>query len=224
MASLDLSVGDYVPADRLYAVENGPSGFDPSAPQHQPKIKLLMLMRNEALVRLLTRYLDESSTLVVEIDGRVALRADLSSPEGRLAFEALLRRAVPGELRGAPKVLTARPGFRFTDSPRGYVSILNFASMQAIEGLLGRAVDPLRFRANVAVTGLEPWAEFDLVGREILAPSGLVLVGTKRIVRCAATTSTPSRASATSRFRPCWPGMWSTWIAASMPRSGSPER
>ncbi|WP_375461917.1 MOSC domain-containing protein [uncultured Enterovirga sp.] len=191
MAGLDLSVGDYVPADRLYAVENGPSGFDLAAPQHQPKIKFLMLMRNEALVRLRTRYLDETATLVVEIDGHEALRSDLGTDAGRLAFEAFLRRQVPKELRGPPKVLTAPPGFRFTDSRRGFVSILNLASVRAIEGLVGRPVDLLRFRANVAVEGLEPWAEFDLVGREINAPSGLVLAVTKRIVRCAATNVDP---------------------------------
>ncbi len=34
----------------MFAVENtGPSGFNPAAPEHQPKIKYLMLMRNEAL-------------------------------------------------------------------------------------------------------------------------------------------------------------------------------
>ncbi len=42
-----LSKGDYFPGDRLFAVENGPAGFDPDKPEHQPKIKFLMLMRNE---------------------------------------------------------------------------------------------------------------------------------------------------------------------------------
>ena len=50
-----LTVGGPFPCDRLYAVENGPSGFDPAEPVHQPKIKYLMLMRNESLARLKTR-------------------------------------------------------------------------------------------------------------------------------------------------------------------------
>ena len=32
-----LAVGETLPADRLYAIENGPSGFDPAAPRYQPK-------------------------------------------------------------------------------------------------------------------------------------------------------------------------------------------
>ena len=44
--------GETLPADRLYAIENGPSGFDPAAPAHLHKIQFLMLMRNERLASL----------------------------------------------------------------------------------------------------------------------------------------------------------------------------
>jgi uncharacterized protein YcbX len=57
---------------------------------------------------------------------------------------------------------------------------------------VGRPVDPLRFRGNVMLGGLEPWAEFDLVGRVIATPSGVRLKVTKRIVRCAATNVDPA--------------------------------
>src|SRR6202140_5966237 len=42
-----LAVGETLPGDRLYAIENGPSHFDPALPRHQPKTRYLMLMRNE---------------------------------------------------------------------------------------------------------------------------------------------------------------------------------
>jgi len=186
-----LEPGEYVPGDRLYAIENGPAGFDPGEPRHQPKIKFLMLMRNEALARLRTSYFDDSTVFVINLDGRDVVEADLSQAGGRLAVESFFRRYLPAELRGPPKVLTAPDGFRFTDSRRGHVSILNLASVQAIEAVLGRPVDPLRFRANVAVDDLAPWAEFDLVGTELATRSGLVMKVTKRIVRCAATNVDP---------------------------------
>ncbi len=47
-----LAVGATLPADRLYAIENGPSGFDPAAPAYFPKQRFLMLMRNERLAAL----------------------------------------------------------------------------------------------------------------------------------------------------------------------------
>jgi uncharacterized protein len=192
LAQADLVKGGGFPADRLYAIENGPSGFDAAAPQYQPKIKFLMLMRNEALARLATRYDDATTVLTVEDAGREVARGALSSPAGCLAIEAFFRRFMPRELRGAPKVLTAPHGFRFTDSRIGFVSIINLASVQALEELAGAPVDPLRFRGNVHVEGLAPWAELDLVGKVLESPSGLRLKVTKRIERCAATNVDPS--------------------------------
>lgn len=191
VARFALARGAYVPGDRLFTIENGPSGFDPAAPRWQPKIKYLMLMRNEALARLRTRYDDETCTLVVEHEGREIGRGDLSTAEGREAVESCLAEALPRELRGPPKVLAAPDGFRFTDSRRGYVSMINRASVSAIEGWFGRPIDPLRFRGNLLVEGLEPWAEFDLVGQTLETRSGLALEVTDRIVRCAATEVDP---------------------------------
>ena len=150
-----------------------------------------MLMRNESLARLRTRYLDSITTLFIEEGGREVARGDLSTREGRLAIEAFFRRFMPKELRGPPKVLTAPDGFRFTDSRRGYVSLINLASVRELEAVVGAAVDPLRFRGNIHIEGLAPWAEFDLVGQVLTTPSGVRLKVTKRIERCAATNVDP---------------------------------
>jgi uncharacterized protein YcbX len=56
--------------------------------------------------------------------------------------------------------------------------------------VLGAAVDPVRFRANVYVMGWPAWHEFDLLGREI-GMGGARLRVVKRIVRCAATEVDP---------------------------------
>jgi uncharacterized protein YcbX len=186
-----VTAGDYFPGDRVFAIENGPSGFDPATPEHQPKIKFLMLMRNQSLARLRTRYEDAKGELVIQEGGREVVRGDLASPQGRLAIEAFFRRFMPAELRGPPKVLAAPAGFRFTDSRRGFVSVINRASVAAVEDLVGAPVDPLRFRGNVLVEGLDPWAEFDLVGQAIAAGPVRLRV-TKRIERCAATNVDPA--------------------------------
>ena len=182
----------YFPGDRLFAVENGPAGFDPSNPEHQPKIKYLMLMRNESLARLSTHYDDATGTLAITQGGREAARGNLSTAEGRLAIEAFLRRFMRSELRGAPKVLTAPDGYRFTDSRRGFVSLINLASVADLERVIDAAVDPLRFRANIYVDGIDPWAELDLIGQVLAAPFGVRLRVTKRIERCAATNVDPA--------------------------------
>lgn len=190
LAGVSLDRGAYVPGDRLFAIENGPSGFDAAEPRHQPKIRFLMLMRNEALARIRTRYDDATGTLHAAVDG-AQVEADLATPAGRLALEAFVRRVLPRELRGPPKVLVAPAGFRFTDSRRGYVSIVNAASIAAVADMVGRPIDPLRFRANVLVEGPPAFAEHDLVGATLKTSSGLALAVTDRIVRCAATNVDP---------------------------------
>ena len=185
-----LAVHETLPGDRLYAIENGPSGFDPTAPRHQPKQRYLMLMRNERLARLRTRFDDSSHTLAVEAQGREVARGDLRTPEGRAAIERFFAVFCADELRGAPKVLHA-PGFSFSDVAHKVVSIINLASVAAVEGAVGRPVHPLRFRANVYVTGWPAWHEFDLVGREIAVGKRARLKIIKPIVRCAATNVDP---------------------------------
>jgi uncharacterized protein YcbX len=191
LSSADLEPGQYFPGDRLFAIENGPSGFDPANPVHQPKIKYLMLMRNERLAQLRTRFDDARGELVIVRDGREALRADTTTEKGRAAITVFFADFMPEELRGEPRFLTAPPSYRFTDSRSGFVSIINLASVADLASRIGAPVDPLRFRGNIMVEGLEPWAELELAGRELTTASGVRLRGIKRIERCAATNVDP---------------------------------
>jgi len=190
LARVPLAVGATLPADRLYAIENGPSGFEPAAPRHQPKQRYLMLMRNERLARLRTRFDDASHLLAIESEGRAAARGDLRTAEGRSAIEGFFAAYCADELRGPPKVLHA-PGFSFSDVAAKVVSIINLASVAALEDVVGKPVHPLRFRGNVYVTGWPAWHEFDLLGQEIAMGDGVRLKIVKRIVRCAATNVDP---------------------------------
>ena len=184
-----LTAGATLPADRLYAIENGPSGFDPARPAYFPKQRFLMLMRNERLAALRTDYDEASHTLTIQWEGREAARGDLRTKEGRLAIEAFFRRFMPNELNGPPKVLFGQ-GHSFSDVAKKVVSIINLASVAAVETAAGAAVHPLRFRGNIYVAGWPAWHEFDLSGRE-LAVGGARLKVVKRIQRCAATEVDP---------------------------------
>jgi uncharacterized protein YcbX len=185
-----LSPGATLPADRLYAIENGPSGFDPAAPKYFPKQRFLMLMRNERLASLRTDYDEASHTLVIHVQGREAARGDLRTETGRRAVEAFFASFMPDELRGPPKVLQA-DGHSFSDVAKKVVSIINLASVAAIEAVAGAPVDPLRFRGNVYVSGWPAWHEFELMGKA-LTINGAALKVVKRIVRCAATDVDPA--------------------------------
>ncbi|MCU0884088.1 MAG: MOSC domain-containing protein [Beijerinckiaceae bacterium] len=187
-----LEAGGHFPADRMFAIENGPSGFDPARPEHQQKIRFLMLMKNDELARLSTLYDDAEGTLSIMHEGREVVRADLATAEGREAVERFLEGYVPAESRRGPfRVLTAPGGFRFTDSASGAVSLINLASVRDLEARIGAPVDPLRFRGNLLIEGLEPWQEFALVGQSFETSGGVRLAISKRIDRCAATAVDP---------------------------------
>jgi len=185
-----LSPGATLPADRLYAIENGPSGFDPAAPAYFPKAYFLMLMRNERLAALRTDFDEASHTLVIRNEGREAARGDLRTKEGRLAIEAFFRRFMPAELRGPPKVLRGE-NHSFSDVAKKVVSIINLASVAEVEAAIGAPVDPLRFRGNLYLRGWPAWQEFELLGSE-LATGDARLKVVKRITRCAATEVDPA--------------------------------
>ena len=66
LATAALRPGETLAGDRRYAIENGPSGFDPAAPGYLPKQRFLMLMKNERLARLDTRFHDATQVLVIK--------------------------------------------------------------------------------------------------------------------------------------------------------------
>jgi uncharacterized protein YcbX len=191
LPAVDLLPGQTLPADRRYAIENGPTGFDPAEPKYFPKIRFLMLMKNERLARLRTHYDDATHVFTVRKDGREVARGDLSTAQGRAAIETFFADFCADELRGPPRILDGK-GHSFSDVPKKVVSIINLASVQAVEEAAGAPVDPLRFRGNLLVAGWPAWREFDLLDKEIaIGPTARLRI-VKRIVRCAATNVDPS--------------------------------
>ncbi len=185
-----LAAGGTVPFDRLYAIENGPSGFDPAAPAYLPKTRFLMLMKNERLAHLRTTFDETSHMLTIEGGRDEVVQGDLRTAEGRAAVEQFFAGYCSDELRGPPRVLHAT-GHSFSDVAKKVVSIINLGSIAAVEDAAGAPVHPLRFRGNVYVTGWPAWHEFDLLGQEITIGENARLKIVKRIVRCAATNVDP---------------------------------
>jgi hypothetical protein len=150
-----------------------------------------MLMKNARLAEIASRYDDAQHTLVLSHRGVARAQGDVRTPEGRMPLESFLQDFCAGETRGPVRLLQAPDGFRFTDSIRsGFVSILNLASVRAIESRMGGPLDPLRFRANISVEGWDPWSEEGLPGKRIRI-GGAVLRVLKTIDRCLATHVDP---------------------------------
>jgi uncharacterized protein YcbX len=188
-----LQVGETFPADRRYAIENGASGFDPRAPSWLPKSCFLMLMRNERLAELRAHFEDRTNLLTIRKGGHVAAQGNLETAEGRAAIEQFFVANFAGDLKGAPKILSSA-GHSFSDVARKVVSIINLASVAAIENIVGRPVHPLRFRANMYVEGWPAWREFELIEKTLVIGDARLKV-VKTITRCAAVNVDPESAA-----------------------------
>jgi len=190
LQSVSLAPGETLPFDRAYAIENGPGRFDPEAPRHLSKISFLMLMRDERLATLRSAFDDATRTLTISRGGKPVVSGRLDTQLGRQLIEQFIADHMKAELRGAPKIVHA-PGHSFSDVAAKCVHIVNLASVRELSRVVGREVDPLRFRANVYLDGLAPWAEFDWLDKPIeIGPVRLNVFA--RTTRCEATSVDPA--------------------------------
>jgi uncharacterized protein YcbX len=185
-----LSPGDTLPHDRRFALAQGDSGFDPAVPAWMPKRNFACLMANARLALVHSAFDDRTGDLLLRLPGAVPLIASTRSEEGRAAIGHALVAHLGEEARGTPRFVEA-PGHSFSDVAKKVVSIIGLSSLHALEQATGTTLDPLRFRANVYVSGGGPWAEFDWIGREILLGQARLRI-VKRIVRCPATEVNPA--------------------------------
>lgn len=190
LTSVNVAPGETLPFDRTWAIENGPSRFDPENPSHLPKVAFLMLMRDERLATLDARFDEESRRLTLLRAGRQVASGDLTTRSGRQILEQFIAAYMVQSLRGPPRILSAE-GHSFSDIPAKGVHIINLASVRELERILGRPIHPLRFRPNLVIEGAKPWSEFSSVGEEISAgPVRLRVI--ERTSRCAATNVDPA--------------------------------
>lgn len=192
LASARLEPGLCFPGDRLYAVEDGPSGFDSADPRHISKMRFAVLAKIPEVALAHTRYDDATGELSVAAPGHEPLRAVLSNATGRAAFGDWLQSFLSGHTSGPLSVLQAPGDHRFMDSRSGFVSILNLASVRDLEAKVDKPLDPLRFRANIHVDGWPAWAENEMIGAD-LRVGEVRLTATKPIGRCRAIHVDPHR-------------------------------
>jgi uncharacterized protein YcbX len=194
LTHVDLAPGKGFPFDRVWAVENGPAGFDADAPAFVPKQKFAVLAALSQVAAVRTRLHDATGVLEAQAPGMRDFTGDLSEEPARLALAAWLTEFLGEEATGPLKVLAAPETWRFTDHPLGQVSIVSLASLAELSRRMGVELDPLRFRANLYVEGWPAWAEHGWEGRKLMLGWAEAEVF-KPIVRCVATHVNPDTAA-----------------------------
>lgn len=185
-----LTPGSGLPLDRAFALARASTVFQSGRPEWQGKRSFLMMMLNAKLATLATRFDDEDGSLTILRGGKQVVRGDIRTTAGCAIIEDFFSAFLGDEAGGKPRLVAAPGGVTFSDRSTPVVSIINLGSVTELERVTRAPVDPLRFRGNVHVEGLAPWAEFGWAGREIVLGDVRLKIQ-ERIKRCAATTVDP---------------------------------
>jgi GntR family transcriptional regulator / MocR family aminotransferase len=189
LTRVELEAGEAVSFDRVFALARPGGSVDPAAPKWAKKSQFVMMMLDDGLAELKTDLDVATRRFTVKVDDDEALAADLDDERSWPAVEAFFQSRVPG-LQLAPRLVRSRDG-HFCDKPDNLISLINLATIRSLEAQWGYAIDPLRFRANIYVDGVAPWAEFDWVGQDIRLGDAVCTVD-RRNGRCAATNVDPT--------------------------------
>lgn len=191
MEAVDLVTDLGMPWDRRFALAHESTRFDPEDAQWLPKTSFLMLMRNARLAKLETRFDEASRTLTIYRQGRKVVSGDLGTPVGRAMIEDFFSAYLAKEAAGKPRLVEGPSGHMFSDHKNRVLSLISLDSIRDLERVVGRPIDPVRFRGNLYLEGGLPWQEFSWVGKEITV-GGVRIEVTARIDRCAATNVDPA--------------------------------
>jgi hypothetical protein len=130
-----------------------------------------------------------------EVTGRLALtHPDLPAlqffpeTEGQRLIDWLA--AISPDEKFRPVALVQALGTAMTDTDYPSISIKNLASNTALGRHMGKDLSIHRWRGNLWLDGLAPWAEFDWIGKRLRIGDTLLEVR-ERVGRCKATTANP---------------------------------
>ena len=154
-----------------------------------------MLMQHERLASLQSQVSADGRQLSVRGPGGESIDAALDGEAALERLASFFARHVGTPLKGVPSLVKAR-GQRFTDvsvvSPAlmNSISLINLATVRELARVLGKDVNPLRFRANVYFDGGAPWEELGWLDKPARL-GGLDSRIVMHTLRCAATNVDP---------------------------------
>jgi uncharacterized protein YcbX len=193
LESAEVEAGGCIPWDRAFALAQGDSGFDATAPGWLQKSNFMCQARNAKIAALASVFEPRDGTLTIRAPDGTFVAANALSAAGRARITAFLTEYLGDEARSTPAASPAFhyvPGHSFCDQREQVVSLINMASLHDYEAKAGARRHRRRFRANVWFSGAAPWSERNWVGQHIQL-GGAVLRITKGIVRCPATEVNP---------------------------------
>lgn len=180
-----LEAGKCLPFDRRWAIAQDGAQIDFDAPKWAPCRNFVRGAKVQSLIAVTAKIMGDQITFAHPDLGEITVNP---AYDGDTIIDWI--RPIYPENRPAPARIVAAPGRGMTDSDFPSVSILGLGSLKALSQKAGRPLDPRRFRGNLWLDNLDPWHEFELVGKTIRIGDTELYVR-ERITRCRATQANP---------------------------------
>lgn len=183
-----LEAGQTMPWDRVWAIATEAAKVQPGARGWAPCANFSRGAKSAPLMAIRAVVDEAAGTVTLTHPAREAITVNPDLPEDAARLVDWVTPFVSPNRAQPAFVVRADRGM--TDSPFPSIAILNHASRAALGGRLGMDLAMERFRGNLWVDGLEPFAEFGLVGSDLVIGDVRLMVR-ERITRCVATTVDP---------------------------------
>ncbi|MHC8492509.1 MOSC domain-containing protein [Thalassospira sp. SM2505] len=194
MPSATITAHKMITDDRRFVIGTQSSLGQDGVQEWARKSNFLQLVNTPKLTELGTEYDESTCTLTILRNGRAICKGKLDDAMGRTVIEDFLKAFLKNDVAGTPKIYSA-PDTQFGDMKEPYISILNLASIRDFGTRIVQAdVDPMRFRGNLLIDGLDPWKELEWEEGQIIKINGASFRFIHPITRCKATSVNPDTA------------------------------
>ena len=185
LASVRLLAGECMPWDRHWAVAHEAAKL---VPGWNRCVNFARGAKAPALMAI-TSTLDEATATVTlrhPERGEIRFRPDDAADLPR--FLQWVTPLNPPDRAQPVSIVSAGRGMTDTDLPA--LSILSIASLADLSAKMGMSLSQDRWRGNLWLDGVEPWAELGWVGKHLVIGRTVFRIE-ERIERCSATTVDP---------------------------------
>ena len=176
-----------MPWDRCWAVAHEASPADGSA--WVPCVNFSRGSKAPKLMAINAKLDETAQTLTLSHPDRKGFTFQPDDIQQLSGFLAWIRPLMPPNRAQSARIIRLKDR-GFTDTDFASISINSHASLRALSERVGLPLSPLRWRGNIWLDDLEPWAEHNWIGQQFRIGT-VQFEGVEPIVRCLATTANP---------------------------------
>ncbi len=190
LESVTLETGRPLAHDRTWAIAHGATEWSAENPIWGRPGNFINQTHVPKLAQIETSFNEATGTLTLRHPEAGFLSIQPGTPDDNAKLTDWVAPLTEGTTRQGPFSVCQAPEVAFTDFEDTHISIASTRSRAILEDVTGTGLEPIRFRMNLWLEGMDPWEEFDLIGRELdVGSARLKVIG--RCERCNATTANP---------------------------------